>query len=142
LVSSTGKRRYGHPALNGVLPEPWLPLKKGQTLANYNDNDGDNGDIRTKNGDASTQAVVLTLRRKYSVMRNDVRHIAGRIIGNRKKLTTESGHEDASPEDAIIPEADVPKPPSESSSNPWRDIGAGPSRTVLSGLNSRRLSFD
>ncbi|KAF5354076.1 hypothetical protein D9756_007257 [Leucocoprinus leucothites] len=35
-VLNTGKRRYGHPALNGVLPEPWLPLKKGQTLINHN----------------------------------------------------------------------------------------------------------
>ncbi|KAI5996071.1 hypothetical protein EDC04DRAFT_2801083 [Pisolithus marmoratus] len=33
-VLNTGKRRYGHPALTGVLPEPWLPLKKGQTLVN------------------------------------------------------------------------------------------------------------
>ncbi|KAG2741292.1 hypothetical protein P692DRAFT_20880156 [Suillus brevipes Sb2] len=31
-VLNIGKRRYGHPALNGVLSEPWLPLNKGQTL--------------------------------------------------------------------------------------------------------------
>lgn len=56
---STGRRRYGHPALTGVLPTPWLPLKKGQTLANYieaqssEDGHGDKGD-----------AVVLTLRKR------------------------------------------------------------------------------
>ncbi|KAG8813472.1 hypothetical protein FRC17_001557 [Serendipita sp. 399] len=31
-VLNTGKRRYGHPALTGVLPTPWLPLKKGETF--------------------------------------------------------------------------------------------------------------
>ncbi|KIK03282.1 hypothetical protein K443DRAFT_676952 [Laccaria amethystina LaAM-08-1] len=60
-VLNTGKRRYGHPALNGVLPEPWLPLKKGQTLIN-NDR-GANG--RTHKD--PNQAVVLTLRKRYSV---------------------------------------------------------------------------
>ncbi|KAI0073303.1 DUF221-domain-containing protein [Panus rudis PR-1116 ss-1] len=29
-VLNTGKWRYGHPALTGVLPRPWLPLKKRQ----------------------------------------------------------------------------------------------------------------
>lgn len=58
-ISSTGKRRYGHPALNGVLPEPWLPLKKGQTLVNH-----DHAGPRTRDGD---QAVVLTLRKKPSL---------------------------------------------------------------------------
>ncbi|TFY73230.1 hypothetical protein EWM64_g10782, partial [Hericium alpestre] len=33
-ILNTGKRRYGHPVLTGVLPQPWLPLKKGQTLVN------------------------------------------------------------------------------------------------------------
>ncbi|KIY73172.1 DUF221-domain-containing protein [Cylindrobasidium torrendii FP15055 ss-10] len=58
-VLNTGKRRYGHPALNGVLPEPWLPLKKGQTLVNH-----DHAGPRTRDGD---QAVVLTLRKKPSL---------------------------------------------------------------------------
>ncbi|KXN82921.1 hypothetical protein AN958_02004 [Leucoagaricus sp. SymC.cos] len=58
-VLNTGKRRYGHPALNGVLPEPWLPLKKGQTLVNHN-----NGTQHTKN---NGQTVVLTLRKRYGV---------------------------------------------------------------------------
>jgi len=58
-VLNTGKRRYGHPALNGVLPQPWLPLKKGQTLVNH---DRANGN---KAGD-SNEAVVLTLRKTRS----------------------------------------------------------------------------
>ena len=60
-VYSTGRRRYGHPALNGVLPEPWLPLKKGQALTN-----NENGNHRRPK-DSGDQAVVLTLRKRYSV---------------------------------------------------------------------------
>ncbi|CCA67384.1 hypothetical protein PIIN_01215 [Serendipita indica DSM 11827] len=60
-VLNTGKRRYGHPALTGVLPTPWLPLKKDQTLANYVDRDS------AKASDGNT--VVLTLRRRYSAVR-------------------------------------------------------------------------
>ncbi|KAJ7856674.1 hypothetical protein B0H14DRAFT_3085289 [Mycena olivaceomarginata] len=65
-LRSTGKRRYMHPALNGVLPQPWLPLKKGQTLSN-NDHRGSprNGAPKDSNG----QAVVLTLRKRPSVRR-------------------------------------------------------------------------
>ncbi|KAJ7768747.1 hypothetical protein B0H14DRAFT_3116710 [Mycena olivaceomarginata] len=65
-VLNTGKRRYMHPALNGVLPQPWLPLKKGQTLSN-NDHRGSprNGAPKDSNG----QAVVLTLRKRPSVRR-------------------------------------------------------------------------
>ncbi|KAF8154629.1 hypothetical protein B0H34DRAFT_752640 [Crassisporium funariophilum] len=62
-VLNTGKRRYGHPALNGVLPEPWLPLKKGQSLVN-NDRSTNNNARPQKDSD---QAVVLTLRKRYSV---------------------------------------------------------------------------
>lgn len=57
---STGKRRYGHPALNGVLPQPWLPLKKGQTLVNRE---------RSRTGKGGQDAVVLTLRKRYSSVR-------------------------------------------------------------------------
>ena len=59
---STGKRRYGHPALLGVLPEPWLPLKKGQTLVSGNGHDRPAAAHRQD----SNQAVVLTLRTRYS----------------------------------------------------------------------------
>ncbi|KAJ6551627.1 hypothetical protein B0H19DRAFT_1158348 [Mycena capillaripes] len=62
-VLNTGKRRYMHPALNGVLPQPWLPLKKGQTLSN--DHRGSSQGSNESNG----QAVVLTLRKRPSVRR-------------------------------------------------------------------------
>ncbi len=61
-VLNTGKRRYGHPALTGVLPTQWLPLKKGETLANYLDRDS----AKTADGE---NAVVLTLRRRFSQVR-------------------------------------------------------------------------
>ncbi|KAF7368952.1 hypothetical protein MVEN_00221500 [Mycena venus] len=61
-VLNTGKRRYMHPALNGVLPQPWLPLKKGQTLSN-NEHRGSPRASKDANG----QAVVLTLRKRPSV---------------------------------------------------------------------------
>ena len=48
--------------MNGVLPEPWLPLKKGQTLTN-----NENGNHRRPPKDSGDQAVVLTLRKRYSV---------------------------------------------------------------------------
>ncbi|EKM55342.1 uncharacterized protein PHACADRAFT_255901 [Phanerochaete carnosa HHB-10118-sp] len=62
-VLNTGKRRYGHPALNGVLPQPWLPLKKGQTLRN-----GPPAAPGASSTD-TTPAVVLTLRKRRSVAR-------------------------------------------------------------------------
>jgi hypothetical protein len=70
VFKSTGKRRYGHPALNGVLPEPWLPLKKGQSLVN-NDRVGS-----PRLNKDSNQAVVLTLRQRYGVVRRGVRSLA------------------------------------------------------------------
>ncbi|KAI0262633.1 DUF221-domain-containing protein [Gloeopeniophorella convolvens] len=56
-VLNTGKRRYGHPALSGLLPQPWLPLKKGEALVNAHESGRD----RKK----PDQAVVLTLRSRY-----------------------------------------------------------------------------
>ncbi|KAJ2919488.1 hypothetical protein MD484_g945, partial [Candolleomyces efflorescens] len=61
-VLNTGKRRYGHPALNGVLPEPWLPLKKGQSLVNGN---GRRENLHRAHK-ADNDAVVLTLRKRHS----------------------------------------------------------------------------
>ncbi|KAG6332150.1 hypothetical protein ID866_6939 [Astraeus odoratus] len=66
-VLNTGKRRYGHPALTGVLPEPWLPLKKGETLVNGLRNGGSRTLID------STQGIVLSLRTRYSKLRNKAR---------------------------------------------------------------------
>lgn len=63
---STGKRRYGHPALTGVLPQPWLPLKKGQSMTN-----GAGAEEIEDSGD--TKPVVLTLRKRYSIARSSQR---------------------------------------------------------------------
>lgn len=70
-VLNTGKRRYGHPALTGVLPQPWLPIKKGQSLATRVDRDGGSRD----------QAVVLTLRKRYSIVRRDIRDFVNDGVG-------------------------------------------------------------
>ncbi|KAF8632659.1 hypothetical protein AX17_004792 [Amanita inopinata Kibby_2008] len=74
-VLNTGKKRYGHPALNGVLPEPWLPLKKGQTLVNNATRNG------TRGVKAVGQAVVLTLRRRFSGPRR-----RGRLVDESREL--------------------------------------------------------
>jgi len=71
-VLNTGRRRYAHPALNGVLPQPWLPLKKGQTLVNR-ENSVSNG--------AKNEAVVLTLRKRYSTIRRGSRNVTS-VAGN------------------------------------------------------------
>lgn len=63
LLNSTGKRRYGHPALNGVLPQPWLPLKKGQSIVNHGRTNGTKPDTE--------QAVVLTLRKRKSMLQGN-----------------------------------------------------------------------
>lgn len=150
---STGKRRYGHPALNGVLPQPWLPLKKGQTLANFVDRD----EVSEQNGDrgarkyspSNQEAVVLTLRRRYSVMRKDVRNFAGKLMGGKSSDVARDGAQ--APEDTgLVTESTgdedgetgtVPHPPSNASSNPWKDVGPGPSRSATA-TRARRLSYD
>lgn len=63
FVDSTGKRRYGHPALNGVLPQPWLPLKKGQSIVNHGRTNGTKPDTE--------QAVVLTLRKRKNILQGN-----------------------------------------------------------------------
>ncbi|KAJ7768530.1 hypothetical protein B0H16DRAFT_1716516 [Mycena metata] len=114
-VLNTGKRRYGHPALNGVLPQPWLPLKKGQTLSN---NDHTRGSPRSK--DPNGQAVVLTLRKRSSV--------------RRPRMQSEYIVSDN------VSSASAP-PASDSSeaggSNPWRETRRSQTTPL-----SHRLSFD
>ncbi|KAK0440975.1 hypothetical protein EV421DRAFT_1959520 [Armillaria borealis] len=114
-VLNTGKRRYGHPALNGVLPEPWLPLKKGQTLVNGDRN------ISHRQSRDSNQAVVLTLRKKPSKVR-------------RTKASNPPAEE---------PYADSVPGPS-GPSNPWEDSQAHPARRAQTEPVplSHRLSYD
>lgn len=117
-VLNTGKRRYGHPALNGVLPEPWLPLKKGQTLVNGDRNVGH------RQSRDSNQAVVLTLRKKPSKVRR----------AKASNPPTEESYTDSvsGPSDHAV------------SSNPWEDAQAPPARRAQTEPVplSHRLSYD
>ncbi|KAF9261079.1 DUF221-domain-containing protein [Marasmius fiardii PR-910] len=132
-VLNTGKRRYGHPALNGVLPEPWLPLKKGQTLSNSNDRERG---TRTVSNDPN-QAVVLTLRKRPSIRR-----------GSRTfSSMTANGQGDSQNGLGRSGSADV-----SGVSNPWEDSHSRfPSHSASStirgsssssGRSNHRLSFD
>ncbi|TEB19621.1 DUF221-domain-containing protein [Coprinellus micaceus] len=136
-VLNTGKRRYGHPALNGVLPEPWLPLKKGQSLVNQSHRDPNRAHAAEDGGDA----VVLTLRKRHS------RPFGGQRRGSSSRgprardssatLTNANGNglglgEDDDHEGIVDPTA-----------NPWQDTGATssgrrrgqPQRAVTEPLN-------
>ncbi|KII85606.1 hypothetical protein PLICRDRAFT_44934 [Plicaturopsis crispa FD-325 SS-3] len=125
-VLNTGKRRYGHPALNGVLPQPWLPLKKGQTLVN-------NSGTRAK---TDSDAVVLTLRKRPSMARKSVRQLAAPRRASVGNLL--SGSIDGDTSSAPPAAADS------TALNPWDDTRPRPphrSRTTPAVL-SHRLSFD
>ncbi|TFK47344.1 DUF221-domain-containing protein [Heliocybe sulcata] len=92
-VLNTGKRRYGHPALTGVLPQPWLPLKKGQALVN-------NGRPQP---DKKDEAVVLTLRKRVSTS-----HRASRLgTGARRDTRLPDGQSTAQ----VDPWREGPHPP-------------------------------
>lgn len=117
---STGKRRYGHPAFTGVLPEPWLPLKKGQTLVNGHRD----GLLRIPLN--STNGIVLSLHNRYSMLRKKVA---------RRSRSTANGEnsEGASPNEEHPLVSDAP------ASNPWAESDASPSHAH--NLH-HRLSFD
>lgn len=117
---STGKRRYGHPALTGVLPQPWLPIKKGQSLANRIEHEGG---MRGRD-----QAVVLTLRRRYS--RSVVRRDPGDQV-SKPSLATLWNNEPsaaAAPTSATSPSRVRANSTGNISttSNPWRDRDSDP----------------
>jgi calcium permeable stress-gated cation channel len=127
IVPSTGKKRYGHPALTGLLPQPWLPLKKGETLVNTHNTN--------RPGRKSDQAVVLSLRKRYSVVRR----------GGRTSTTG------ASAPSIGIPVQDNGQNPTDSSgalsgdmtNNPWQESIAGPSSpSQAQHTVNHRLSYD
>ncbi|KAF8901139.1 hypothetical protein CPB84DRAFT_1708514 [Gymnopilus junonius] len=126
-VLNTGKRRYGHPALNGVLPEPWLPLKKGQTLVNGNRN-GNHNQNQHSQGD---QAVVLTLRKRYSVARNrrDSRAGESSVAGPSNAIAPSGEGTDAH---LVDPSTVI---------DPWQDATARPTPRRNHTL-THRLSYD
>lgn len=115
---STGKRRYGHPALNGVLPEPWLPLKKGQSLVN-NDHRPDAPRVGQIN-----DTVVLTLRKRPSMARNR--------RGSRDFVPGPTSTNGVNQEDPVHVAIN---------SNPWEDARPRHLRSG-SGNENHRLSFD
>lgn len=127
IVISTGKKRYGHPALTGLLPQPWLPLKKGETLVNTHNTN--------HTGRKSDQAVVLSLRKRYSVVRR----------GGGTATTGDSA--------ALrgIPKLDNGQNPTgrsgelsgDMTNNPWQEPIAGPSSpSQAHHMVNHRLSYD
>ncbi|OBZ76812.1 Calcium permeable stress-gated cation channel 1 [Grifola frondosa] len=127
-VLNTGKRRYGHPAVNGVLPVPWLPLKKGQSLLQGK---------RPKTSQSDNQAVVLTLRKKYSVVREDSQEETnGNGAGDE---TAVAGSSTQQPDQTLLDVTSV---------NPWRESSPRQPRPPRSDSApaavhiQRRLSYD
>ncbi|KAI0677415.1 DUF221-domain-containing protein [Trametes maxima] len=126
-VLNTGKRRYGHPAITGVLPVPWLPIKQGQSLNRHRDT-----------GDDGSPAVVLTLRKKYSVHRESTRQLS------QQRNASGSSSDSAPPQNGEHVE------PSDRSvlGNPWEDQPPRPRprgnghRGQHSAHLRHRLSFD
>ncbi|KAF8128423.1 hypothetical protein EV363DRAFT_1221606 [Boletus edulis] len=119
-VLNTGKRRYGHPAFTGVLPEPWLPLKRGQTLVNGHRSGPFRIPIHSTNG------VVLSLRNRYSMLRKKV---------TRRSRTTANGDDD----EVTSPHEVHPLVSGTQASNPWEESDADPSHAH--NLH-HRLSYD
>lgn len=133
-VLNTGKRRYGHPALTGVLPTPWLPLKKDQTLANHIDHDDS-----SKGGDGN--AVVLTLRRRYSAVRKRGQAAFAGVTGKQPASEThdgQDGHPDATQQDTAGGTQTAP-----SRRSTTNVVGTSTDeRTLPTRAASHRLSFD
>ncbi|KAH7918403.1 DUF221-domain-containing protein [Leucogyrophana mollusca] len=121
-VLNTGKRRYGHPALTGVLPEPWLPLKKGQTLVNGLRGNG------TRPLKDYNQGIVLNLRNRYSLLRGKMR--PSRTASQRDGTLVDMGS----------PTQEHTELPPDGPSNPWADARTRTSYSQSS-LN-HRMSFD
>lgn len=129
-VLNTGKRRYVHPALNGVLPQPWLPLKKGQSLVNST--------MQPSNGDDSSPAVVLTLHKRHSAVRRNITRWQTQPVG--ALVDVRSGAEDTQ-----SPAIDINM--DSAGSRPWGEDGRPTSlqrsRSEPQGHQlSHRLSFD
>jgi len=114
-VLNTGRRRYGHPALTGVLPTPWLPLKKGQTLANYVDRDS------AKSADGGN-AVVLTLRRRYSQVRKRGQALFGHHLAGGDAGAEGGAHEGGTREGG----AESSGGDNARALDPWKDRSARP----------------
>nr|XP_019005258.1 uncharacterized protein I203_02105 [Kwoniella mangroviensis CBS 8507]OCF68719.1 membrane protein [Kwoniella mangroviensis CBS 8507] len=146
-VLNTGRRRYAHPALSGLLPTPWLPVK-----AKFGDGAKEGG----------KRSVVLSLRRKVA---KNLQRERGANGGDTPDSGNGSGSgipEGWSTGQSLRPSKSSTslKKPSTSpgegaggsrsgsygatgdSSNPWRDPTPPPSELNASGMLRKKISFD
>ncbi|PCH41949.1 DUF221-domain-containing protein [Wolfiporia cocos MD-104 SS10] len=121
-ILNTGKRRYGHPALNGVLPSPWLPQKKGRATVSNGSTSAPGSSSQDQNA-----AVVVTVRKRRSNIRNETHRVRAETTPVDFLTTPEPRTgELLSPRSPVV---DL---------NPWQDTPASPLRSVL----HHRLSYD
>jgi len=123
-VLNTGKRRYGHPALNGLLPLPWLPATKGHSLG------GSDTNAAPKTAANIQPAVVVTLRKRYSSLKQDAQSLftagAASTSANGAGEQAQAEQHEQPMEDTIV--------------NPWRESPRP--RLSQSEHLTHRLSFD
>ena len=129
---STGKRRYGHPALNGVLPMPWLPRPKPQPTVPQSTQPTSEEPTQ----DNANHAVVLTLRKRRSVIRPDSRQVPVPIEpeGTSSSAPANLDH---------IPSPNERMATPETTANPWQDTQPRRPTTQLRPPSvQHRLSYD
>jgi hypothetical protein len=111
--------------LTGLLPQPWLPLKKGETLVNIQSA----GRPRQKIG----QAVVLSLRKRYSVRR----------MGDSTLPTGSASRTVANQDNVRAVTSSTGELNGEIINNPWQEQIAGSSGSSQKHRAiSHRLSYD
>lgn len=106
--------------MTGLLPQPWLPLKRGETLVNSQNTD--------RPGQKSGQAVVLSLRKRYSVVRR----------GGRTS-TTGTTSRGVPIQDRIANSGELG---GDVINNPWQESTSNPSNLSLHRTINHRLSYD
>jgi hypothetical protein len=111
--------------LTGLLPPPWLPLKRGETLVNSHNT--------TRAGRKSDQAVVLSLRKRYSVVRKGGRSSTAGIHPPSRGVPIQD-------RSSIASSGEVG---GDMTNNPWQESTAGPSNDSQPHHTiSHRLSYD
>ena len=131
LYHSTGKRRYGHPALNGVLPMPWLPRPKQQPSTAPQQPTAEES-----TQDNANHAVVLTLRKRRSVIWPDGRQatVPAEPEGTSSSAPANLDHIPSPTERLATPET---------TANPWQDTQPRRPTTQLQPPSlQHRLSYD
>ena len=113
--------------MTGLLPQPWLPLKRGETLVNSQNTD--------RTGRKSGQAVVLSLRKRFSVVRR-----GGRTSATGNSTTSRGVPIQDSVRDSIASSGELGR---DVTSNPWQE--STPDQPNLSQSHhtiNHRLSYD